>query len=198
MPLDDLVRSVRRRFLPPVDGHEVLVINGHPDPRPERFCGALCNAYAQGARQAQRNVCQLEVGQLPLAAQRDGSAARSQELETALHLIREAAHLTVVFPLWLDKAPVPLQQLFAMCGDAGDAGRHDAPKTVRTVITMAMPAFTHRCRNGMHDDRIGCGANHLPRSMQLKPIYVGSVDTISSEQRQLWLNRLHALGMAGT
>jgi len=31
-----------------------LLVNGHPDPSPERFCSALCDAYEDGARKAGR------------------------------------------------------------------------------------------------------------------------------------------------
>ena len=30
----------------------ILVVNGHPDPAPERFCAALCDAYEEGAVEA--------------------------------------------------------------------------------------------------------------------------------------------------
>lgn len=37
---------------------------GHPDPKGDRFCHALANAYAQGARESNHEVETIPVSQL--------------------------------------------------------------------------------------------------------------------------------------
>jgi len=75
--------------------HRILVVNGHPDPAPERFCSALCDAYEEGARQAGRTVRRLTIGLL------NNVEARNAGLEQ----IGWATQLMVVYPLWLDQPP---------------------------------------------------------------------------------------------
>jgi len=42
----------------------ILVINGHPDPRPERFCAGLADAYATAAVAAGHDVRRIALGKL--------------------------------------------------------------------------------------------------------------------------------------
>ena len=46
----------------------ILVVNGHPDPRPERFCAALCDAYSAGAQAQGCATRRLDVGSLRIPA----------------------------------------------------------------------------------------------------------------------------------
>src|ERR1700678_1061239 len=82
--------------------HRVLVVNGHTDPRPERFCAALCDAYEGGARTAGWALRRLSVGSL----------VGKQDRELALAYIGWSTRLMVVCPLWLDQSPAPLRDLF--------------------------------------------------------------------------------------
>ena len=83
----------------------ILVVNGHPDCRPERYCGALCEAYEDGARSAGLNVQRLDAGGV-------NAIPGGDDMPAALEKIGWADRLTVVFPLWLDRPPVPLTDLF--------------------------------------------------------------------------------------
>ena len=40
----------------------ILVINGHPDPSPERLAAALAKAYAEGAETAGHQVRRIDIG----------------------------------------------------------------------------------------------------------------------------------------
>lgn len=42
----------------------ILIIDGHPDPDPRRFCHALADAYETGARQAGHSVQRINIAQL--------------------------------------------------------------------------------------------------------------------------------------
>ena len=51
----------------------ILLINGHPDPRPERLCAGLAEAYGAGALAAGHEVRRLNVGRfdIPLISDAD-------------------------------------------------------------------------------------------------------------------------------
>ena len=46
----------------------ILIILGHPDPRPERLCRALAETYHQGATEAGHEVKVVDVTRLDFAA----------------------------------------------------------------------------------------------------------------------------------
>ncbi len=178
----------------------VLVINGHPDPRPERFCAALCDAYVGGSRASHRTVRQLSAGQLlefqPTQSRHDGDGLADGS-EDILNLFAWARHLTIIFPLWLDRAPLQLQRLLraAACRRRVPLARGSVAdgmtQTVRIVITMEMPAFIHR-------SRIAARGFALPEIWVREPIFIGSVSLISDARRERWLEYMHALGATGT
>jgi hypothetical protein len=115
------------RFLPAMfhprveEVRQILVINGHPDPRPERFCAALCDSYQAGAEQAGWEVQRLDVGSLALTP-------NGPDLELSLAAMGWATQFLVVFPLWLEQPPEGLRTLFfqlpeARLGHVGDSRR---------------------------------------------------------------------------
>jgi putative NADPH-quinone reductase len=175
----------------------ILIVNGHPDPRPERFCAALCEACHRGARSAGRQADMMSLGALPAGDTQDpGHAPR--ELAQALELVRRSNRLTVIFPLWLDKPPPLLSRFFQQAADssANDRSAGFALRSAHFVVTMAMPAFAHRsisrATRGASQDLISL------RGVETHELrFIGSVDTISNAQREEWLDRLHRLGAQG-
>jgi len=161
---------------------DVLVINGHPDPSPARFCAALCSAYERGARR--RVTHRLNVGAI---------AADNCEPDwsEALELVRWSGIVVVVYPLWLDRPPAALNGLIARAVEAGLLGGGRDSPFVRTIVTMDMPAFAHRAlcrkpgRTTMSGDAL-CGI--------AAPTYIGCVDRLNDVQRRDWLEKVRALG----
>jgi len=169
------------------------VVNGHPDPRPARFCSALCDAYEEGARAAGWTVRRLNVG--ALSATFD-CLAGSGALEEALKDIQWATQMTVVFPLWGDQAPPGLRTLFQENRARGRLDSHPADeKPVRMVITMEMPAFLQRAmlRRNMYTDDVG-GNIALPGFSEQQRDFIGSVASIALEQRRWWLETMRKNG----
>lgn len=204
--------TVRDRIAPrrvahaPAQTRNVLVVNGHPDPRPERFCAALSDAYASGAKKSNRAVRRLDIGHLTfLLAQAQGKRELiAHEVERALDMIRWAGHLTIVFPLWPDEAPQPLQQLLTVFAHSRGISLVDRtanarrPQTARTIVTMETPAFTHR---SLHRAKgraaFDAPSLRLPGVKMEAPTFIGCVNAISTEQRKRWLEMMHTLGVAG-
>ena len=181
--------SALTRLATPHDGtadREILIVNGHPDPRPERFCAALCEAYAAGAHEGGWQTRRLNVGEvIPHAA----------ALAEAAEAIRRAGELAIVFPLWLDRPPEALCRLFDLVAqqDKADSVRPGRRRRrARLFVTMEMPAFVHRsiCRAEAPVTR----ALSLTDMIAGEPVFIGSVDTISTTQRAQWLRELHDAG----
>jgi putative NADPH-quinone reductase len=175
----------------------ILVVNGHPDPGPARFCAALCAAYVAGAELRGWQTRALSTGGLVP----DGPAASAKlgpqsDAARALQSIGWADSFVVVFPLWLDRPPAALTRLFEMAKaeSAPSSIRRDRP--ARLIVTMEMPAFAHRslCRRDASD---------LERALSLagtaarEPTFIGSVGSLGAEQRGEWLREMRASGAQG-
>lgn len=141
----------------------VLVINGNPDPSPERLCGALANAYAEGAQEAGAMVHQLNIGALEFPLLRLGSdflvAPTDPAILSARGQIVLADHIVFVYPLWLGGPPALLKGFMEQIARGGFAlkteGRgfpHGVLKgrSARVIVTMGMPALLYRLIYGAH------------------------------------------------
>lgn len=189
----------------------ILVVNGHPDPGPERFCHALANAYEAGARGAEHEVVRLDLGDLdfPLLRSRreweDGVVAAS--VTDFQEKLGTADHLVLVYPLWLGEMPAVLKALleqalrpgFAFSPGAGAAGWKPLMKgrSARIVVTMGMPApiYRHYFRahslKALERNILGfCGFAPVRASI------VGNVESRSAAHRTRWLKRVGRLGRA--
>lgn len=172
----------------------ILVVNGHPDPRPERFCAALCDAYAQGAKARGCATRRLDVGTLDLAAL--AAHANSDEawdgVEQAFRLVRAADRLAIVYPLWADAPPAPLKQMFDYVSRLGaHLGPGPLPpKSARVVVTTGFPAFLYRGKLG-HEASNPLSLRGVAAG---EPVFIGSVDAISCRQRIKWLEQMRGYG----
>src|SRR5690606_26888803 len=110
----------------------ILVIQGHPDPDPGRFCRALAAADAEGAEQAGHDGKRLDVANLDFPLLRTKEDVESGAPPQAIRQRQEgrvgAEDLLVVCPLWLGSMPALLKGLFGEVfrpgfGTAGDAAR---------------------------------------------------------------------------
>ncbi len=165
----------------------ILVVNGHPDPRPERFCAALCDAYAAGAAARGCATRRLDVGALNLAALADDDS-EWESIEQAFRLVRAADRLAIFYPLWANEPPAELRQMFDYISRLTTHLQPQATaKAARVVVTTGLPAFLYRGK--LKDDAlrgIAAGA----------PTLIGSVESITCAQRIRWLEQIHDYGAA--
>lgn len=90
---------------------KVLVILGHP--RTDSLCGALAEAYRDGARSSGAEVRSLELANLEFDPHVHTPSPNQQPLEDDLDAARElvawADHLVFVFPTWWGTMPALLK-----------------------------------------------------------------------------------------
>jgi len=175
-------------------GKHILVINGHPDPAPERLCGALASAYAGAAAAAGHSVARLEVGALDFPVLRRNGEFLEEPQDAAIRDARaeitRADHLVFIYPLWLGGPPALLKAFLEQVSRAGfalTAGPGGLPKgqlkgkSARVIVTMGMPAIAHRLIYGAH------GVKAINRSILniagVKPVHTTYVGAVDSEAR---------------
>jgi putative NADPH-quinone reductase len=189
---------------------KIAIIQGHPDPRGNRFCHALAASYAQAARDGGHEVRTVEVANLEFALLRSAAdwqeGALVQAIRGAQVTLAWAEHWTIVFPLWLGDMPALLKGFFEQAlrpGFAlGKAEHGRLPKkllkgrSARIIVTMGMPAFFYRIYYRAHSVKSlkrnileFCGVSPVRTSL------VGTVD--SAAARQLWLAKVQMLGRTG-
>jgi len=87
----------------------ILVVNGNPDPAPERLTHALATAYQAGAESAGHQVRRLDIGTMGVPLLQAVADFQTEPEQADVLATREtllwAHHLVFVFPLWLGGAP---------------------------------------------------------------------------------------------
>ena len=192
-------------------GKRILILLGHPDPRPERFCRALAEAYHAGAIEAGHDVAVIDVARLDFSALKsklEWEAPIADPLRVPQEAIAWAEHLVIVFPLWLGTMPALLKAFFEQVLRPGFAleqkgpGRWDKKlvgRSARIVVTMGMPSFLYKWYFRAHGirsfernvlDFVGIGPIH--------ETLLGMVESRDQATRERWLVRVTELGRKAT
>ena len=135
----------------------IAIIDGHPDPQPERFCHALANAYTEGAVEGGHEVRGLSIAALDIPILRSQKEWQSKELTGDIKACQEAIsfadHVVIIFPLWLGTMPALLKAFLEQVFRPGFAIQTDRKtmmpgllkgKSARIIVTMGMPKFIYR------------------------------------------------------
>lgn len=186
----------------------ILVLDGHPDGNPARFCHALADAYAAGATGAGHEVRRVRLCDLnfPDLKRRDDwqAAAAPPAVAAVQQDITWAQHIVILYPLWLGSMPARLKALFEQAFRPGFAfgqgertigdGRLKG-RTARIIVTMGMPAAVYRGFYRSHSLKalkrnilafVGIG----PTRSSL----IGNVEGIDDVRLKRWLDAVAALG----
>lgn len=186
----------------------ILVLDGHPDADPGRFCHALAEAYAAGAAAGGHEVrrvrlCDLE---FPDLTRRDDweAAVAPLVIQGVQQDLSWAQHLVILYPLWLGFMPARLKALFEQMFRPGFAfGQRERAigvgrlkgRTARIIVTMGMPAAVYRGFYFSHSltalrrnilEFVGIGPTHST--------IVGNVEGIDDAQLNRWLAKVTTLG----
>jgi len=141
----------------------ILIIDGHPDPSPDRFCHALVEAYAGGARESGAEVKVHRIADLklpPLETRTAWEAPPSALIASLQDDLRRAGHLVLIYPLWLGDMPAALKAYLEQTLRPGfavpeprTAGGGLKGKSARVIVTMGMPSAFYRLWYGAHTVR---------------------------------------------
>lgn len=189
----------------------IAVIDAHPDPDAGRFIHALAEAYADGAREAGYEVHIIKLGDLEFPLIRSKAEWESGKIPPALELAQDsiawADHLVFFYPLWLGSMPALLKGFleqvmrpgFAVPSPEDHRRKLLAGKSARIVVTMGMPALFYRWYFRAHS------LKSLERNIlkfcgiaPVKETLIGMVEAGGTSGHQKWIERLRALGRAGT
>lgn len=187
---------------------KIVVINGHPDPSGDRFCGALTAAYLRGANAAGHHFRRIDVGALDMAPVRSASAFAGEPdvaVKTAQEAIAWADHVVIIYPLWQGGPPASLKAFLEQVFRYGFAVSAPGSKpskgllrgrSARVIVTMGMPALVFRL---VFD---GAGLRSLVRGLlwisgvsPIRAAVLGDVEG-GAARRARWLRKVEALGRA--
>lgn len=186
----------------------VLILDGHPDGNPARFCHALAESYAAGATGAGHEVRRVRLCDLdfPDLTRRDDwqTPSTPAAVVAVQQDITWAQHLVIIYPLWLGSMPARLKALFEQAFRPGYAfgqgersigdGRLKG-RTARVIVTMGMPASIYRGFYLSHSLKalkrnilafVGIGPT--------RATLVGNVEGIDEGRLRRWLGEVSALG----
>jgi 1,4-dihydroxy-2-naphthoate polyprenyltransferase len=185
----------------------VLVILGHP--RADSLCGALADAFCEGALAAGAQVSRLNLSELDFDPHVHTPSPNEQPLEPALRkardLILRADHLVFVYPTWWGATPALLKGFldrvltpgFAFRACEGGTGYEGLlhGRSAQLITTMDTPPLVHRLvyrqpgRNAIARATLGfCGVRPV------RALVFGSVRHSSPRQRRAWLARAYRQG----
>ena len=189
-------------------GRNILIIQGHPDARGNRYNHALEQAYSDGAVDGGHHVKVIRVGEVdfPLLRTQDEwqSGHLPESLAAAPEAIAWAEHIVIFFPLWLGTMPALLKGFFEQVFRPGFAiSKPSGPgmwkkgltgKSARVVVTMGMPALVYRWFFRAHALK-GLERNIL-RFCGIAPVKESIIGNIEdgAAHRAKWLQRMRALG----
>ena len=186
----------------------VLIIDGHPDGDPARFCHAIAGAYADAASRAGHQVTRLQLSELPVQFLRTRSEWEGKaEASVAAwqSVITAADHIVLIYPLWLGDMPALLKAFFEQIFRPGFAISREKPglfsgllagKSVRVIVTMGMPALVYRWFFFAHSLR--SLRRNILRFVGFRPVretIIGNVEA-SAKAREQWLERIRALAQS--
>lgn len=187
----------------------ILIIEGHPDPSPQRLCHGLAEAYREGAREAGHALRTLILGDLdiPLLASRaDWESAAPEIVEACQQDLLWAEHVVVIYPLWLGDVPAVLKAFveqvfrpgFAFDPKRKGAGGRLTNRSARLVVTMGMPGWFYFGWFGAHSLR--SLRRNVFQFVGFRPVRTrvfGMVEGASPERRRVWLEEMTRLGRLG-
>lgn len=183
----------------------ILIIQGHPDSRPDHYDHALAAAYRDGAVQAGHEVQTLSVAELEFpwlrTKQEFDESEPPQDILRAQELITWAEHLVFVYPLWLGTMPALLKAFLEQAFRPGYALDLEKPwhgllkgRSVRIIVTMGMPAFFYRWFYRAHS--LKSLERNILAFAGLGPIRATLIGMVEAgpERREKWLGKVAALG----
>lgn len=187
----------------------ILIIQGHPDAGRAHLCGALAQAYADGAGAAGHEVRRIQIAalQFPLLQSQEvwEHGPLPPSLQASQDDISWAQHIVFFFPLWLGDMPALLKgflEQVARPGFAFGPGSDGIPggkalkgRSARIVVTMGMPALAYRWFFGAHS--LKSMKRNILGFVGIAPVrdtVIGMVGKMNATRAARLFDRMRALG----
>lgn len=187
----------------------ILVLQGHPDPAPERFGRALSAAYADAAEAAGHEVRRFDLGAVEVPLLRCSSDWEQGEVTPALKPLQAdllwCQHLLFCYPMWLGDLPAhtkaALEQVLrpGVTAPGGDRGpletRPLKGRSAHVVVTMGMPGFVYRWFYRAHS--LKSLERNVLRFVGFGPVrhsLIGLVAQPSPKMHARWIERMRQAG----
>lgn len=187
----------------------ILILNGHPDPSPERLCAGLAAAYANAASLAGHGVRRIDVGALDFPMIRSQAEFVAGEpppaIREAQEAVRWADHVAIFYPLWQGGPPAVLKGFIEQVMRYGVALSPPgepvkgllAGRSARLFVTMGMPGFAFRLVFGSHGVKcLSKGVLWISGFRPVRDTVFGNVEGVSPAKRREWLDAVARLGAA--
>ncbi|HMR84030.1 MAG TPA: NAD(P)H-dependent oxidoreductase [Niabella sp.] len=186
---------------------KILIINGHPDK--ESFCTALAGAYKKGAQSSGAEVKEIIVADLQFNPNLQFGYRKRTELEPDLlearEMIKWAAHLVWVYPVWWASFPAILKGFidrvflpsFAFKKREGSLlwDKYLKGRSARIISTLDQPVWYYWLINrrpsywAMKKNILNfCGITPV------KATTIGPIRLSKASFRQRWLEKIERLG----
>jgi putative NADPH-quinone reductase len=186
---------------------KILIVLAHPQAK--SYCGALAQAYADGARTAGAEVRQVNLAEITFNPVGSGSLDKPLELEPALKQaqadIQWAEHLVFTYPILWGTIPALLKGFIERVFAPGFAVnfRKDSPlwdkllkgRSARLIVTLNTPPLLYRL--------LFRRAGHITMKRSIlefcgvapvKITDIGPMKNSSAAKRERWIQQVRALG----
>lgn len=181
----------------------ILVIDGHPDPDPKRFCHALAQAYEVGGKRGGHEVKLITLANMDVPMVRTYQAWAHEAIPVSLKesqdAIAWAEHIVVIYPLWLGDVPAYLKAFLEQIGRPGFAIGEKmqgllSGRSARVIVTMGMPAFVYKWFFFAHS--LSSLRRNILYFMGIKPVRETVIGMVEKADHKKWLQKVEALGKA--
>lgn len=189
----------------------IAIVQGHPDPAPERLCRALADAYARGAVRGGHEIRRIDVSSLDFPLLRSQAEFEGGKIPPAIaeaqETLRWADHFVFIYPIWLGDAPALLKGFIEQTFRPGFAFRYRdgripkgllKGKSARLIVTMGMPNLVYRFFFFAH------GLRNLKRNVlgysgvaPVRTTFVGQAKGMPRQTAEEWLAAAETLGRDG-
>lgn len=185
----------------------ILIVLAHPQAK--SYCGALAQAYAEGAKTAGAELRQLNLAEISFNPVGSGSLDKPLELEPVLKQaqddIRWAEHLVFVYPILWGTIPALLKGFIERVFAPGFAvnWHKDSPlwdkllkgKSARLIVTLNTPPLLYRLlfRRAGHITM----KRSILQFCGISPVRISDIGPMRSAtqaRREQWLAQARALG----
>ncbi|HEX2494107.1 MAG TPA: NAD(P)H-dependent oxidoreductase [Steroidobacter sp.] len=189
----------------------ILILDGHPDPAPDRFVHALARAYSEGAETGGHDVVAVRLADIEFPLLRSEADYQRGEPVEAVRRVQAnfdwASHVVILYPLWLGGMPAMLKGLLEQMLRPGFAfstqqlGRWpvklQSGKSARIIVTMGMPAAVYRFWYRAHSLRsLQRNVLRFVGFRRVSSTTIGAIAELTPQQRRGWLDTMRELGRA--